>query len=64
MPEVGETKPCPLCREEHKNGTLTWTKQRSTATAVGEDGAMREPGWIKEWQCDLDHQHNRTPNEP
>ena len=64
MPRVDDTRPCPLCRDAKQAGTWTWTRRRSTAAAVGEDGAMPEPIWIEEWQCDLDHGHNRRPNEP
>ena len=57
MTNEGDTKLCPLCREEGRNGTWTWKRQPSV---IGGDGEL----WVWEWACDLDRQHNRRHNEP
>lgn len=64
MPDEGDTKPCPLCEEEGGDGTCTWTRWESTAAFVGEGGAIPDPVWVEEWQCDQNEEHSHKPNEP
>ena len=58
MPKEGDVKPCPLCEEEGREGTCTWTIWESTAGFAAGDGAMPDPTQVEEWQCDQNDQHN------
>ena len=64
MPNEGDQQRCPLCEEESRNGTWTWTRWEATAGPTTDDGQLIEGGWIEEWQCDVDPAHNRRANEP
>ena len=64
MPREGETKPCPRCEEEGGKGICTWTRWESTTGFVGDGGAIPDPVWVEEWQCDQSDQHHQGLNEP
>ena len=64
MPEEGVTMDCPLCKETGDHGIWTWTRRRTTAAGVGPGGLLQEPGWLEQWECSLNSQHNRQKHEP